>query len=212
LADRDKSTQHLKENTMLRKGVWIAVMVAAGIVTAGSFGVQIHAAGDTLQTGATAPDFSLPSQEDTAVSLSQYKGKWVVLYFYPKDMTQGCTIEAHNFQRDLPKYDALNAVVLGVSFDTVESHKTFCTKDSLTFKLLADPDHKVIDAYGVPISTHTSPTGDVTKTAERDTFLISPAGKVVKAWTKVNPNTHSDDVLGAIAGLNGNDKVEAHKM
>ena len=67
-------------------------------------------------------------------------------------MTSGCTIEAHNFQRDLPKYDALNAVVLGVSLDTVESHKTFCTKDSLTFKLLADPDHKVIDAYGVPLS------------------------------------------------------------
>ena len=67
-------------------------------------------------------------------------------------MTTGCTIEAHNFQRDLPKYDALNAVVLGVSLDTVESHKTFCTKDSLTFKLLADPDHKVIDAYGVPVS------------------------------------------------------------
>ena len=67
-------------------------------------------------------------------------------------MTTGCTIEAHNFQRDLPKYDALNAVVLGVSLDTVESHKTFCTKDSLTFKLLADPDHKVIDAYGVPVA------------------------------------------------------------
>ncbi len=196
---------------MLRKGVWIAVMVAAGIVTAGSFGVSARAAGDILAEGATAPDFSLPSQEDTAVSLSQYKGKWVVLYFYPKDMTTGCTIEAHNFQRDLSKYDALNAVVLGVSFDTVESHKTFCTKDSLTFKLLADPDHKVIDAYGVPVSTRTSPTGDVMKTAARDTFLISPAGKVVKVWTGVNPNTHSDDVLGAIAGLNGNDKVQAQK-
>ena len=103
--------------------------------------------------GAPAPNFSLPSQEDKLVSLSDYKGKWVVLYFYPKDQTTGCTIEAHNFQRDLPKYDALNAVVLGVSLDTVQSHKTFCTKDSLTFKLLADPDHKAIDAYGVPIKT-----------------------------------------------------------
>jgi peroxiredoxin Q/BCP len=212
LANRDKSTQHVKEKTMVRKGVWIVVMVVAGIVTAGSFGVRAHAAGDTLQAGATAPDFSLPSQEDTAVSLSQYKGKWVVLYFYPKDMTTGCTIEAHNFQRDLPKYDALNAVVLGVSLDTVESHKTFCTKDSLTFKLLADPDHQVIDAYGVPVSIRTSPTGDVMKTAARDTFLISPEGKVVKVWTGVNPNTHSDDVLGAIAGMNGDDKVQARKM
>jgi peroxiredoxin Q/BCP len=188
---------------MVRKGLWIAVII--GIVTAGGFAIRAHA--DTLETGVTAPNFNLPSQEDTSVSLSQYKGKWVVLYFYPKDMTTGCTIEAHNFQRDLPKYDALNAVVLGVSLDTVESHKTFCTKDSLTFKLLADPDHKVIDAYGVPVSAH----GDM-KFAARDTFLISPAGKIAKVWTGVNPNTHSDDVLAAIAGMNGNDKVEAKKM
>ena len=176
---------------MVRKGLWIAVII--GIVTACGVGFHAHAAGDVLQSGASAPDFSLPSQEDTAVSLAQFKGKWVVLYFYPKDMTTGCTIEAHNFQRDLPKYDALNAVILGVSLDTVESHKTFCTKDSLTFKLLADPDHKVIDAYGVPVQAH----GDM-KFAARDTFLISPAGKVVKVWTGVNPNTHSDDVLAEI--------------
>jgi peroxiredoxin Q/BCP len=189
-----------KEKTMLRKGLWIAVIAA--IVTACGIGIRAHAAGDVLQEGASAPNFSLPSQEDSQVSLSQYKGKWVVLYFYPKDMTTGCTIEAHNFQRDLPKYDALNAVILGVSLDTVESHKTFCTKDSLTFKLLADPDHKVIDAYGVPLMAH----GDM-KFASRDTFLISPSGKIVKVWTGVNPNTHSDDVLAAIAGMNGNDKV-----
>jgi peroxiredoxin Q/BCP len=172
------------------------------MVTACGFAAKAFA-GDVLQTGAAAPNFSLPSQEEKQVSLSEYKGKWVVLYFYPKDMTSGCTIEAHNFQRDLPKYDALNAVVLGVSLDTVESHKTFCTKDSLTFKLLADPDHKVIDAYGVPVTAR----GD-NKFAARDTFLISPAGKVVKVWTGVNPSTHSDDVLAAIAGLNGDDKVQ----
>ena len=177
---------------MVRKSVWIAFII--GIVTASSFVVKVRAAGDVLQAGVAAPDFSLPSQEDTKVSLSQYKGKWVVLYFYPKDMTTGCTIEAHNFQRDLPKYDALNAVVLGVSLDTVESHKTFCSKDSLTFKLLADPDHKVIDAYGVPVSAR----GE-NKFAARDSFLISPAGKVVKVWTGVNPESHSEDVLTAIA-------------
>lgn len=148
---------------------------------------------DTLQPGTAAPNFNLPSQEDSGVSLSQYKGKWVVLYFYPKDMTTGCTIEAHNFQRDLPKYDSLHAVVLGVSLDTVESHKTFCTKDSLTFKLLADPNHQVIDAYGVPITAR----GDA-KFAARDTFLISPQGKIVKVWTGVDPNTHSDDVLAEL--------------
>jgi peroxiredoxin Q/BCP len=169
--------------------MWIAVVALVAAATAGTSA----RAADVLQPGAKAPDFSLPSQEDSAVSLSQYKGKWVVLYFYPKDMTTGCTIEAHNFQRDLSKYDAQNAVVLGVSLDTVESHKTFCTKDSLTFKLLADHDHKVIDAYGVPLMAH----GDM-KFASRDTFLISPDGKIVKAWTGVNPNTHSDDVLAEI--------------
>lgn len=176
---------------MLRTSVWIAVLIA--IIAVCSFTLKARAA-DPLQPGATAPGFSLPSQEDTLVTLSQFKGKWVVLYFYPKDMTSGCTIEAHNFQRDLPKYDALNAVVLGVSLDTVESHKTFCSKDSLTFKLLADPSHKVIDAYGVPISG----MGPI-KFAHRDTFLISPAGLIVKVWTGVNPNTHSDDVLAEIA-------------
>jgi peroxiredoxin Q/BCP len=147
-----------------------------------------------LQPGASAPRFSLPSQEDKQVSLKQYKGKWVVLYFYPKDLTKGCTLEAHNFQRDLLKYEQLNAVVLGVSLDTVESHKTFCTQDSLTFKLLADPDHKVIDEYGVPIMTR----GD-NKFATRDTFLISPKGKVVKFWEVKDIQGHSDEVLAAIA-------------
>ena len=174
---------------MVRKALRIATVAFAAAAMAGTSAL----AADMLQPGAKAPEFSLPSQEDTNVSLSQYKGKWVVLYFYPKDMTTGCTIEAHNFQRDLPKYEALNAVVLGVSLDTVESHKTFCTKDSLTFKLLADPDHKVIDAYGVPLMTH----GDM-KFASRDTYLISPDGKIAKVWTGVNPNTHSDDVLAEI--------------
>jgi peroxiredoxin Q/BCP len=109
-------------------------------------------------------------------------------------MTTGCTIEAHNFQRDLPKYDAANAVVLGVSLDTVESHKTFCSKDSLTFKLLADPDHTVIDAYGVPVNG-----AGAVKFAARDTFLISPQGKIVKVWTGVDPKVHSDEVLAEIA-------------
>ncbi len=178
---------------MLRsKGFAIALTAAFAFA---SLGLQARA-GDPLAEGAKAPDFSLPSQEDTAVSLAQYHGKWVVLYFYPKDMTTGCTIEAHNFQRDLPKYDALNAVVLGVSLDTVESHKTFCTKDSLTFKLLADPNHKVIDAYGVPVTMH----GD-SGFAQRDTFLISPEGKIVKVGTNDNPNTHSDDVLAEITSL-----------
>ncbi len=171
-----------------------SMFVAAGLIACGFVGFKASAAADTtLQPGAMAPNFSLPSQTDTNVSLKDYKGKYVVLYFYPKDMTSGCTIEAHNFERDKDKYAALNAVVLGVSLDTVESHKTFCTKDSLTFKLLADPDHKVIDAYGVPISTMGG-----NSYAKRDTFLIGPDGKVLKVWEVKSVNTHSDEVLAAL--------------
>jgi thioredoxin-dependent peroxiredoxin len=153
-------------------------------------------AGDALTPGATAPAFTLPAQDNTPISLSEYKGKWVVLYFYPKDMTKGCTLEAHNFQRDLDKYTAANAVVLGVSFDTASSHQTFCTKESLTFKLLADPDGKVVEAYGVPVKTYNN-----IKIASRQTFLIDPSGKIVKTWPDVNEdiNGHSASVLAAIA-------------
>ena len=98
--------------------------------------------------GASAPDFTLNSQEGKPVKLSSFRGQWVVLYFYPKDMTTGCTIEAHNFEKDQPEFSKRNAVVLGVSVDSVDSHKQFCTKEGLNFKLLADTDHKVTTAYG----------------------------------------------------------------
>src|SRR5580700_9931082 len=109
-------------------------------------------AGDPPAEGSKAPDFTLKSQEGTPVSLHDYKGKWVVLYFYPKDMTSGCTIEAHGFQRDLAQYDAKGAVILGVSVDSVDSHKEFCAKDSLTFKLLSDTSHEVVTKYGSLVS------------------------------------------------------------
>jgi thioredoxin-dependent peroxiredoxin len=178
----------------MRKAVWIAVIV--GVAAACGVGLRANAAAasDTLQAGTMAPNFTLPSQEDKPVSLTDYKGKWVVLYFYPKDQTTGCTIEAHNFQRDQAKYDALNAVVLGVSLDTVEGHKTWCSKDTFSFKLLADPDHKVVDEYGVPLKTF-----GTMKYAERETFLISPDGKIVKVWEKVDPTPHSAEVLAEIA-------------
>src|SRR5271154_1805904 len=98
--------------------------------------------------GASAPDFTLQSQEGKTVSLKDFRGQWVVLYFYPKDMTQGCTIEAHNFQRDLAQYTAKKAAIVGVSADNIDSHQQFCTKESLTFKLLADPEKKMIANYG----------------------------------------------------------------
>jgi thioredoxin-dependent peroxiredoxin len=147
-------------------------------------------AAEAPQVGQPAPDFALPSQEGSRVSLKDYRGKWVVLYFYPKDMTQGCTIEAHNFQQDLPKYEKANAVIVGVSVDSADSHKEFCAKEGLSFKLLADTEKKVVDQYG---------SLNQRGMASRNTFLIDPAGKVAKVWTAVNPNKHSEEVLGALA-------------
>src|SRR6266436_3389655 len=104
-------------------------------------------AGDLPEVGTAAPDFQLTTNEGNQASLKDYRGKWVVLYFYPKDFTSGCTLEAHNFQRDVAKYGDAGAVILGVSVDTAQSHKDFCTKEGLNFKLLADPDAKVSTEY-----------------------------------------------------------------
>jgi thioredoxin-dependent peroxiredoxin len=142
--------------------------------------------------GSSAPDFSLPSQEGSPVSLKDYRGKWVVLYFYPKDQTPGCSREAHNFQADQPKYAERNAVVLGVSLDSVDSHKRFCAKAGLNFKLLADTDHKVTDSYGSLTNL------GVVKFAARHTFLIDPTGKIAKAYTSVDPLKHSAEVLAEL--------------
>jgi peroxiredoxin Q/BCP len=173
------------------KKSFLCVLVAALALMVSQ--TTVRAADDAMPTaGQSAPSFTLPSQDGTPISLSSYRGKWVVLYFYPKDMTAGCTIEAHNFQRDLPRFEAENAVILGVSVDTVDSHKQFCTRDGLTFHLLADPDHKVVDLYG-----SLGHFGNMT-IANRNTFLIDPHGKIAKVWTKVDPNLHSAEVLAAI--------------
>ena len=175
----------------MRKSVFFAV--AAILALAVAF-VTVYAADQTVPAaGQVAPTFILPSQDGSEISLDSFKGKWVVLYFYPKDMTPGCTIEAHNFQRDQAKFDAANAVILGVSLDTPDSHKQFCTKEGLTFRLLADPEHKVVDQYG---SLGHFGTWTI---ANRNTFLIDPKGKIVKVWTKVNPQVHSEEVLAALA-------------
>jgi peroxiredoxin Q/BCP len=176
-----------------------ALLSLAAALTLPAAVLTAHAA-DPLTAGTAAPGFTLPSQDNTPISLSEYKGKWVVLYFYPKDFTGGCTLEAHNFQRDLEKYKAANAVVLGVSLDTADSHKSFCTKESLSFKLLADPNHKVVDEYGVPMKTFENPTSHEKVTiAMRQTFLIDPSGKIVKFWDVKDIPSHSADILSAIA-------------
>jgi thioredoxin-dependent peroxiredoxin len=145
--------------------------------------------------GSAAPDFTLTWQEGAFVSLKDYRGSWVVLYFYPKDQTPGCTREAHNFQADQTKYAERHAVVLGVSVDSVDSHKKFCAKEGLNFKLLADRDGKVSSVYGSLTNM------GVVKFASRHTFLIDPSGKVAKVYTSVDPGRHSEEVLAALDQL-----------
>ena len=152
-------------------------------------------AGNSPAVGMAAPDFTLNSQEGTQVSLHDFHGKWVVLYFYPKDFTSGCTIEAHNFQRDLPEYELKNAVILGVSVQSSTSHKEFCAKEGLNFKLLADTNHQVSSAYGSVMNLA------VMKLSARHTFLLDPEGVIVKVFLDVNPSKHSQDVLAALTHL-----------
>lgn len=166
------------------------------IITAFVFATAFAWAADLSSSeGKAAPDFTLKSQDGTPVSLNQYHGKWVVLYFYPKDFTSGCTIEAHNFQRDLDQYEKKNAVILGVSLDTVDSHKSFCAKEGLNFKLLSDSSQEVATKYNSIMERNGQ------KYAARNTFVIDPSGTVVKAFTGVNPNKHSEEVLAALTEL-----------
>ena len=170
----------------------------AMIAICGALSVAAIAATETQmqpQTGSAAPDFSLTTSDGSQVSLKDYKGKWVVLYFYPKDMTSGCTMEARNFQRDLDKYNQTGAIVLGVSVDSADSHKQFCAKEGLTFKLLADPGGKVSAQYGSTMQYQ-----GATMSA-RNTFIISPDGKIAKVYTGVKPAEHSEQVLKDLADL-----------
>ena len=127
--------------------------------------------------------------------LSEYRGRWVVLYFYPKDFTPGCTIEAHNFQRDIAQFEAKNAVILGVSTQDEKTHEQFCAKEGLHFKLLADTKSAVSSQYGSVINLA------VTKLSARHTFLIDPAGTIRKVWLDVTPSRHSGELLAALSEL-----------
>ena len=177
----------------MRKPLFI--VLAAAIALAVAYGT-VQAADEPMPSvGQVAPGFTLPSQDGSQISLDSFRGKWVVLYFYPKDMTSGCTMEAHKFQEDLPKYQRDNAVILGVSVDSVASHKTFCTKDGLSFKLLSDEQKSTVSKYG-SLGNYMG-----MKIAKRNTFLIDPEGKIVKVWTGVDPSNHSAEVLAALADL-----------
>jgi len=147
--------------------------------------------------GDEAPDFQLVSNEGNEVSLSEYRGQWVVLYFYPKDFTSGCTTQARNFQRDLAEYEARNAVILGVSVDDAETHEEFCAQEGLTFKLLADTEGIVSESYGSIRGVGSA------QLSQRNTFLIDPDGKVAEVYLGVDPGPHSGIVLTDLDRLQG---------
>ncbi|HKO60780.1 MAG TPA: peroxiredoxin [Pyrinomonadaceae bacterium] len=157
--------------------------------------VTVSAMSEPPAVGAPAPAFKLVTNEGKEASLTDFQGQWVVLYFYPKDFTSGCTLQARNFQRDLEKYKKAGAVILGVSVDTAESHKEFCAKEGLNFKLLADVGAKVSEQYGSVMEYNGM------KLSARNTFIIDPKGKIAKVFLKVGPAGHSDEVLTALAAL-----------
>ena len=146
--------------------------------------------------GKKAPAFALESSAGTTVKLSQFKGKTVVLYFYPKDNTPGCTVEANEFREVQPELDALGAVVLGVSPDSVSSHCKFVDKYGLNFQLLADPDHAVAEKYGVWVEKVMC--GRRGMGILRTTFLIDGGGKICRVWSKVKPEGHGREVVEAV--------------
>jgi thioredoxin-dependent peroxiredoxin len=177
----------------------IVVLIVIAVILVATLGYRaVHAGDKAPAVGAIAPDFTLNSQENKPVSLHDFKGKWVVLYFYPKDFTSGCTVEAHNFQRDQAQYEAKNAAIVGVSMQDPDSHQKFCTKEGLTFKLLADTDSQVSSAYDSVMNM------GVTKLSARHTFLIDPNGVVQKVWLDVKPEKHSEEVLAALSDLQKN--------
>ncbi len=152
-----------------------------------------------VEVGQPAPDFTLPDQDGQSVSLSQFRGKPVVVYFYPKDATPGCTTEACDFRDAHAAYKKLGATVLGISPDDVKSHRKFVDKQSLPFTLLADTEHAAAEAFGVWVEK--SMYGKKYMGIERSTFVIDKDGAVAKVFPKVKVNGHVAEVLEAVKAL-----------
>jgi peroxiredoxin Q/BCP len=152
-----------------------------------------------LAVGKKAPEIKLPDQDGKIHKLSDYKGQWVVLYFYPTDDTSGCTKEACSMRDNLPKFEKVDAVVLGVSKDSVASHKKFHDKYKLKFTLLADEEKKTVNDYGV--WQEKKFMGKVYMGTVRTTFIIGPDGKIAKIYAKVKPEGHGVEVLKDLMGL-----------
>jgi peroxiredoxin Q/BCP len=156
----------------------------------------------TVSIGAPVPDFEAPSTGEKTFKLSDYRGSYVVLYFYPKDNTPGCTQEGQSFRDNIEKFNALNTIILGVSRDTVRVHEGFKCKQAFPFDLLSDHDEALCRLFDV-IKMKTL-YGKTVRGIERSTFLIDPQGVLAREWRKVKVKTHVEEVLQALTELTGN--------
>src|SRR6266581_7464767 len=183
----------------MNKSMLVVAIVAALflLLFAGGYSL-LRGTSNAPSVGSPAPDFTLSSQDGQPVKLSALRGQWVVLYFYPKDFTRGCTVEAHNFQRDLSEYQKRNAVILGVSVQDAATHKQLCAKEGLHFKLLADTKQEVSKSYGSLINL------GIAKLSSRHTFLIDPQGAVEKVWLNVDVKKHSEEILAKLDEFENN--------
>jgi thioredoxin-dependent peroxiredoxin len=182
------STPISRRTSLLLAGIWALVSVAAVAASP--------------EVGAEAPAFRLQDQNGNWHSLSDYKGQWIALYFYPKDDTPGCTTQACSFRDNVFAFKKEGAVILGISVDDVASHKAFAEKHGLPFTILADPDKSVTKKYGV-LKTYMG----VMELARRDTFIIDPQGHVAKHYESVEPEGHSQVVLEDIRALKAGRKT-----
>ena len=176
---------------------WLIVITTTILVL---FTARAALAADPLQAGQAAPDFSLPDQNGTQHSLSEFRGKYLVLYFYPKDDTPGCTEEACKFRDDFAKIRQMGAQVVGVSIDNTDNHAEFAKKYHLPFPLLADSDGKVAASYGAERNL------GIIKIARRYTFLIDPQGRIRKIYLSVNTSRHSVEIIDDLKTLTTDDK------
>ena len=151
-----------------------------------------------IESGTVAPDFTLETDQGESVTLSKLRGKNVILYFYPKDDTPGCTIQACDFRDAMPRFEGVKAVILGVSPDSVKSHAKFRAKFDLNFPLLADEEHLVSEAYGV--WKEKKMYGRTYMGIERSTFLIDEEGVISKVWRKVKPKGHTEMLSEFLTG------------
>lgn len=176
-------------SVFLRFGLTLGLIL--GLVLAPTTAWAQWGTTDLPQLNQPAPSFTLPDNDGQLRSLDEFQGQWVVLYFYPKDFTSGCTLEARRFQQDLGRFQQLNAQILGISADTVESHKRFCDSEGLKFPLLSDTEGMISEIYG-------SWMGDI---ALRNTFIIDPDGILAEVYPIVSPSRHSAQVLARLQEL-----------